>query len=616
MGSTRKTSKAKPGQTPPPLSPVADPSRDAAFFTFYSFKGGVGRTMALVNTAAILAGRGFRVLTIDLDLEAPGLSYLNAESEEAREQPGFISLIADVLEKGEAAPFAQEDAAQAIGPYVRSIPVPEVMRQFDDGALYVMPAGRLTPDYEERLQKLDLPRLYESGRGRPLVQLLKQRLIESRLFDYVLVDSRTGFSDEAGISVRDLGDRLIVIMGLNRQNALGTARFLQRLKVSGIEPKSLDIVLSPVPMGEDELYERRKEEVSHLLKDALGKAPALDLELPYHPRLALSEDPHVFGRRHDALFGAYQRLEERVRSRNGDSAGELYAATRGATERGDHDVALRTIRRLARVDRENAVQCVLAATSALAAKDSAEAGRNSAEPYYKAGMAISPRDWRLAASYATYLHTVRRDYARADRMYQVALDLAPGLLLLRVNHAIAKQMLGEYAGAEERFRQAIEHAPNHAPGLASYALFLADVRKDASLAEKLYGQALRMAPKDANTLGNYAKMLFAQGRSQEGIARLRQALALLRPNDRPLLAELHFYAYAHRVPPPPAAPLTELKRLLLGGARSRVFPLAANVERAIQDGHPEPEFLQALAAVIGDKAEIKTLEAFQAWRQA
>ena len=41
----------------------------ATFITFYSFKGGVGRSMALINTAGILAGqRGFRVLVLDLDL--------------------------------------------------------------------------------------------------------------------------------------------------------------------------------------------------------------------------------------------------------------------------------------------------------------------------------------------------------------------------------------------------------------------------------------------------------------------------------------------------------------------------------------------------------------------
>lgn len=41
--------------------------------TFYSFKGGVGRTMALVNVAVELAQRGRKVFAVDFDLEAPGL---------------------------------------------------------------------------------------------------------------------------------------------------------------------------------------------------------------------------------------------------------------------------------------------------------------------------------------------------------------------------------------------------------------------------------------------------------------------------------------------------------------------------------------------------------------
>ena len=42
--------------------------------TFYSFKGGVGRTTALTHVAWILALRGRKVVAVDLDLEAPGLS--------------------------------------------------------------------------------------------------------------------------------------------------------------------------------------------------------------------------------------------------------------------------------------------------------------------------------------------------------------------------------------------------------------------------------------------------------------------------------------------------------------------------------------------------------------
>ena len=42
---------------------------------FYSYKGGTGRTLALANIARFAGGIGKRVIVIDLDLEAPGLTY-------------------------------------------------------------------------------------------------------------------------------------------------------------------------------------------------------------------------------------------------------------------------------------------------------------------------------------------------------------------------------------------------------------------------------------------------------------------------------------------------------------------------------------------------------------
>src|SRR5919201_5309687 len=48
-------------------------NRNGRVVTFYSYKGGTGRTMALANLAWILASHGYRVLAVDWDLEAPGL---------------------------------------------------------------------------------------------------------------------------------------------------------------------------------------------------------------------------------------------------------------------------------------------------------------------------------------------------------------------------------------------------------------------------------------------------------------------------------------------------------------------------------------------------------------
>lgn len=66
--------------------------------TFYSFKGGVGRSMALANVAALLARADKRVLCVDWDLEAPGLDrYFRATP---RSSPNSIPSISEPASRG------------------------------------------------------------------------------------------------------------------------------------------------------------------------------------------------------------------------------------------------------------------------------------------------------------------------------------------------------------------------------------------------------------------------------------------------------------------------------------------------------------------------------------
>src|SRR5262245_15866916 len=60
--------------------------------TFYSYKGGVGRSMALANIAVLLARRGLKVLTVDWDLEAPGLERYFADFEIKPGGPGLLRM--------------------------------------------------------------------------------------------------------------------------------------------------------------------------------------------------------------------------------------------------------------------------------------------------------------------------------------------------------------------------------------------------------------------------------------------------------------------------------------------------------------------------------------------
>lgn len=53
---------------------------DVSVVAFHSFKGGVGRTLHCVATARRLADDGHRVLLIDADLEAPGITWMVADA--------------------------------------------------------------------------------------------------------------------------------------------------------------------------------------------------------------------------------------------------------------------------------------------------------------------------------------------------------------------------------------------------------------------------------------------------------------------------------------------------------------------------------------------------------
>ena len=82
-----------PAGAPEPDAPARAPG---TVYTFYSYKGGVGRSMAMAGVAYLLARRGLKVLAIDFDLEAPGLERYFFESEPAarvREHPGLMDLI-------------------------------------------------------------------------------------------------------------------------------------------------------------------------------------------------------------------------------------------------------------------------------------------------------------------------------------------------------------------------------------------------------------------------------------------------------------------------------------------------------------------------------------------
>ena len=70
--------------------------------TFYSYKGGVGRSLALVNIATRLAEFGKKVCVIDFDLEAPGLhlKFPVSRGDLKKTNKGIVDYVYDFAHKG------------------------------------------------------------------------------------------------------------------------------------------------------------------------------------------------------------------------------------------------------------------------------------------------------------------------------------------------------------------------------------------------------------------------------------------------------------------------------------------------------------------------------------
>lgn len=178
--------------------------------TFYSFKGGVGRSFALSNIAILLARWGYRVLTIDWDLEAPGLPAYFRPLLSSPPTTGIIDLVDDF------AASAQKPSSA----YITELNLDE------PGVVHLLAAGgQHEDDYARRVQSIDWAALYAQGFADAL-ELCRADWTET--YDFVLIDSRTGFADIASICTAHLPDHLVVLFTANDQSVGGALDVVRR----------------------------------------------------------------------------------------------------------------------------------------------------------------------------------------------------------------------------------------------------------------------------------------------------------------------------------------------------------------------------------------------------
>lgn len=237
---------------------------------------------------------------------------------------------------------------------------------------------------------------------------------------------------------------------------------------------------------------------------------------------------------------------------------------------------------------------------------------DGAERMYQRALARDGASAACHGNYANFLCDVRKDHDAAERFYRQAMERDPRDAICRANYAnLLTDVRNDHDGAERLYQQALELDPAYTHGMGNYATFLSHVRRSAA-AEPLFRRALEMKPDDANLAGNFAGYLLARGHP-DGLPMLDRAQAGAKAD--PLRLECGFYRYAHD-PKGRERSLREAKAMVDAGIRSPGWDLDQNVERAGQDGHPEPRLLATLARVVAGEERAEALAAFPAWTAA
>jgi cellulose biosynthesis protein BcsQ len=189
-------------------------------------KGGVGRTTALAVAAAHIAGRGLRVLAIDLDLEAPGIGSMLLSKKPADgvdQRPRFGAV--DYLLESNIQNIPNSCLTDFVG-----------KSQFAGGFIDVVPAvGRETEqspyDFIPKLSRA-LTEAVQDGVLTPLhakIRSMVKRFEDYSDYDVILIDARAGIAELTAAPILTLGANVFLFATDQEQTFVGYSYLLSYL---------------------------------------------------------------------------------------------------------------------------------------------------------------------------------------------------------------------------------------------------------------------------------------------------------------------------------------------------------------------------------------------------
>lgn len=254
------------------LNPSISKMPSLPVVTFYSYKGGMGRSTHLALTATYIARKhGKKIVIIDCDFEAPGFTNFFLEEPSARNyKDGLIEYFND----------KQFDNSINLNQYSW-----EASKEFSgDGEIRIIPAGNLKPyleldnnqyfqtpleAYLEALSRFDLSSTdYIIKQFQSLIEDVQKQLNPDAIF----IDSRTGFTDVFGITALQLSSQVVGFFNNSVQTEPGLFQFITSIQEVLKTKKHYNIPIIINAFSDDNMFEEFKQKSeSFILQNDMEK---------------------------------------------------------------------------------------------------------------------------------------------------------------------------------------------------------------------------------------------------------------------------------------------------------------------------------------------------------
>ena len=244
--------------------------------TFYSYKGGLGRSTTLASFATFCAKiKKQRVVIIDCDFEAPGFTnYFDLDPEILSQKNGVVEYLLDkqFYNSANEKLDIEADYSYKVG-----------YEYIGQGEIFIIPSGNLSnipaeskyevngngheyeiaqthrDHYLEALSRIDISSVTN------IINQFKDFIEDINIQlkpDIILIDSRTGFNDIFAV-LASISKVIVGLFGINLQNKIGIEQFLDTF--GSIHSKK-DIVLVNSIIPDLEYFEKFSEFIDNYIE--------------------------------------------------------------------------------------------------------------------------------------------------------------------------------------------------------------------------------------------------------------------------------------------------------------------------------------------------------------